>query len=1422
MRAELTIRDAVSGVEQSVVVDGADDMTVDTLAELLRSRAPSSGPLFLGTRPLVGGGRATDLPALDGAIVTVNGPGATEEPLDGPRVWCSGGPDAGAVVPLRAEGIAGGRSGRCAMQVNDPAMSRSGDFGVISHGGTIYLSDVGSRNGVYLHGQKVSASAPVADGQRWFVGQSEFTLRVSRQAEAAVRRSTDGGLVMTRQYRSIATVPSREVDWPDAPRQEESAAPFPWLQVLLPLLFSGVMLFAFFNQPAEGRSPIFLVFACSSPLMILTGVFADRRRRARHRSVESTTYDQRRSEAERSVTEAITAELSARQRRVPGLGELLETARGRGARLWERRPRDEDYLELRVGTADVTATSITHRGVPTSRPLLRAAPVSVDLAELGCVGIYGPDPGVRAVARSLVAQIATLHGPDDVQLALLLRDAAHRDWQWARWLPHLRRPDGSLSVGLDADTIDARIAELAELVDSRDSQRRPGRQSTPTPSVVAVVEDASELRDNPSMSRILTRGPELGVFVIACEQRRAQLPQECRAALQVPDTTSFGNATLEVQAAEPVHPLRLDGLDAARAEDLARAVAPLRIAGQTSDTGASSMPAMVRLLDLVGHRDSSPGRLKATWDLGGRSTRLTIGQTASGPLHLDLKANGPHALVAGTTGAGKSQLLMSLVVALALENTPEDLSFVLVDFKGGGAFEDCEHLPHTARMVTNLGNGEAARTISALAAEANRRQALFAPFGADIDTYERARRAGDPRAVLKVPRLVIVVDEFRQLAEQHEELLKEFVNVATVGRSLGMHMVLATQRPSGVISPQIRANTELRIALRVNDPADSVDVIERADAATIARSAPGRAFVRTADELFEVQTAAVGLPVPGTPGANTASRVELRPWIETPSPPLRSGPGQSDHEGLETDLQVAVRLVRQASEVGRYEIPTSPVLPPLPDLLLLGALSEIRSGAAPIGLEDRPQEQLQVPFEVHPADGHLLVAGTNRSGRTSLLRTLVASLACTWEPDDLHVYGFDFGGGHLRGLECLPHVGTIVLQNQPERARRLVARLSALVQERMRLFQQQGVGDLVEQRASGNPPLPYVSVLVDRWDVLLDREQGGGEVAGALRRLITEGAAFGISVYVTSDGRRARSLVSDISNTLCLTLNEKTEYSDFGIPSRQVPDHLTKGRALRGGEATEVQIALLASDPAAGAQNAAIEVLAGQFDVTAEVGLPFRVDELPVVVTMADLQRLPRTAPDGVPLAAGGDTLQAYCWSPPAQPIFVVTGPRGSGRTTVLETAVEWLSGSARIAVVDPDAGRLSGLEAAASVQSGTEGRAPRFDELRTWDGPVLLVIDDAERIMDDQRLVELLADRPSNVAVLCAANADSLRSSLSGALSVMARSRHGVLLNPQGLNHRGLLGLNSLDRSDTISDQPGRGLWVSEATSVLVQTARR
>ena len=470
-------------------------------------------------------------------------------------------------------------------------------------------------------------------------------------------------------------------------------------------------------------------------------------------------------------------------------------------------------------------------------------PVAVDLARAGVLGIAGPPAAVAALGRWAVLQLAALRSPLDLRLVLLCDRSAGRDWEWVRWLPHaqVRAPGAPVAlIGNTEETRRARVRELAREVEARLDARQDDREAEFGEQIVLLVDGARRYRTIAGMATVLRDGPSVGVFALCLDTDRARLPEEAGAELAV-DAADASLALLEVTGTGLVPRLLLDAVSAEIAEEAARSLTPIRHVGGDEDAGV--LPSAVRLVDQLGLDLDDADWVPARWALGGRTTRAVVGAGADGDFSLDLKADGPHALVAGTTGAGKSEFLQTLVVSLALNNRPDALNFVLVDYKGASAFADCERLPHTVGMVTNLDNRETERALASLDAELKRRELVLKSMAArDVDdAWDRdaGRAAGSGLA-----RLVIVIDEFAELVHELPDFVSGLIRIARVGRSLGVHLVLATQRPAGVVSAEMQANVGLRVGLRMVDKADSTEVLGSAESAFISPATPGRGYVR--------------------------------------------------------------------------------------------------------------------------------------------------------------------------------------------------------------------------------------------------------------------------------------------------------------------------------------------------------------------------------------------------------------------------------------------------------------------------------------------------------------------------------------------------------------------------------------------------
>ncbi len=760
--------------------------------------------------------------------------------------------------------------------------------------------------------------------------------------------------------------------------------------------------------------------------------------------------------------------------------------------------------------------------------------------------------------------------------------------------------------------------------------------------------------------------------------------------------------------------------------------------------------------------------------------------------------------------------------------------FVLVDYKGGSAFKDCVNLPHTAGMVTDLDAHLVERALESISAELRRRERLLADAGAaDIEAY--LLLSGADSGLSPLPRLLIVIDEFASLVRELPDFVTGLVDLARRGRSLGIHLILATQRPSGVVSPEIRANTDLRIALRVTDAAESTDVIDASDAARISKATPGRAYVRSgASSLVPVQAGRVG---GRRPGRGPVSRPQ--PWVAAmdparlgqppPAPPQRAA---TDEEV--TDLAVLVDAIATATQTLGIPPQPSPWLPPLPEQLTLDELPAPtpppgRLAPVPYALDDLPADQEQRAACLDFATfGHLFAVGAPRTGRSQILRTIAGSIARLHSAADVHLYGIDCGNGALLPLAELPHCGAVVRNTQTERAVRLVSRLGAEVARRVDLLGESGFADVEEQRAAVTPELrlPHIVVLIDRWEsfTISLGELDNGRLTDEIQRILREGASVGLHLVITGDRALLSGRMSTLTEAkLVFRLPDRGDFSLIGINPRKVAEAMPPGRALRADSGVETQVALLAPDTTGQGQAAALTRIATQTqqrDAGLPAGLrPFRVDVLPARVGFEQAWQLRDSAlPAGSMWALvgiGGDTLSA---SGPdlatGTPAFVVAGPPGSGRSTVLVAmARSLLRTGVGVIAVTPRPSPLQKLAAeGATILAGPElAAADLTAALAAAPERAVVLMDDAELLRDCQAENELRgllrAGSGSGRALVIAGDAEAVCAGFSGWQVELKKARRGLLLAPQSLTEGELIGIRPPRSALSQPPQPGRGL---------------
>ncbi|MFJ6798514.1 FtsK/SpoIIIE domain-containing protein [Streptomyces sp. NPDC091268] len=1393
------------------------------------------------------------------------------EPAGQYELRVAGGPAAGRVVRLGVGAATIGSAPTCTLAVPDGSLPPVAARVAIDLKGNATLQ-VQPGAAVLLDGEDVTGERAWPLGTFARAGESLLVLDRVGEPDAHLSATGEGGLAYNRPPRLSPLRPTPRLVVPVLPSKSERAR-FQLIAAFTPMLFGLVMY-------AVTKQIYMLLFCAMTPMMMIGQWISDNREGKKKNKTSVKQYKKDLAAYEAELDRLGKQDQVLRRADSPDPAEILLFATGPRRRLWERRITDVDAMQLRIGVGSLPAAidlTMARGGYDEDRPeapLVADVPVTLPFAELGVVGVAGDRPRALASARWLAVQAAVLHSPRDLSLVVLssVREAG-ADWAWAHWLPHTTPQQGQdcvALVGSDPESVTRRVnellGELARRKSARENHNSLAGGMTPDPYVLLVLDGARLLRRMPGVPQLLQEGPQYGIFALCVDEDERVLPEECSAAL------SWGH---ESATRVRVHGGGLESLGEVLADQvgpewcelLARSLAPVRDVSR--DDAGSALPTAARLLNLLGMPDPTGADIERIWRAGGSTTSAPIGVAADGTFTLDIRRDGPHALVAGTTGAGKSELLQTIIASLAVANRPDALNFVLIDYKGGSAFMDCARLPHTVGMVSDLDAHLTERALASLAAELHHRETILFEAGTkDIEDYNDTRRL---RPELEpMPRLVLVIDEFASLVAELPDFIAGLVDIARRGRSLGVHLVLATQRPAGVVSADIRANTNLRIALRVTDGTESSDVIDAPDAGAIAKSTPGRAFVRSgAQSLVGVQSARIGGRRPAT--GNSGPKANLVPltWASYSRPLPRVA--EADDDGtMVTDLAVLVDAVRDGSAAMGFPAPRSPWLPPLPERVTLadlpgtaGAAGHGPAGAAghggaagavghadvpPIGyaLTDLPAQQSRAAFALDLVGGeHTMLAGGARSGRSTALRTLAGALARGSAPGDVHLYGIDCGSNALLPLVRLPHVGAVVNRDEPDRVRRLIDRLLQEISRRQQLLAMEGASSAAEQRASAAPEdrLPWMVLLLDSWEGFVSAFEGYnyGQLIEMVQRIFREGSAVGLKVVMTADRSGLSGMVaSAFADRLILRFADPNDYSMAGIQPREVPKNMGPGRALRITDTgiDETQIALLDPDPSGQAQVRMLREIAEEAQARygrIPVGRrPMRVDALPPRITAAQALALDPdfTAPSALwaLLAVGGDELAPLGIDlEESGPGFVIAGPPKSGRSTALVCAAEsLLAAGTPVILITPRRSPVRDLEGRPGIL-GVLNAESREDDLadlveKAEGRPYAVIADDAELLYDtrlDEALEALLRKgADGGIGLLAAGTTDSLGSQYRGFVTAARKSRNGLLLSPQSSQDGELFGIRL--PSNAGAGPTGSGLLVTGGTFKPVQGVMR
>ncbi|WP_307849702.1 type VII secretion protein EccCa [Qaidamihabitans albus] len=880
--------------------------------------------------------------------------------------------------------------------------------------------------------------------------------------------------------------------------------------------------------------------------------------------VERRRYMRKLSRLRTQVRGTADQQRAAMLYRHPDPDRLWSTVRS--ARLWERRPGDWDYTIIRIGVGpQELATPITPpetKPVDELEPMCALAlrrfvttystvpdlPVAAALRGFSRIHVTGDTDAKRALARAIVAQLGVFHAPGDVLMAFCV-DADDRDeWEWTKWLPHVLHPAKHDAVG-QLRMVTTSVSALEAMLDDVLANRpRFDPNSAPIDGAAHLVVflDGGETQNS---EHLTIEGGVEGVTLVDLVGEPPRILDPTTLILDIAADGTLSSRTMD--GTSPVG--TADQLDTADLLGLARSLSPLRL----SSAAASEQPlaGTLELTDLLGLGDAREFSLTRSWATRSNRDRLRVpfGVYPDGrPIVLDLKESaqdgmGPHGLMVGATGSGKSELLRTLVLTLAVTHDPETLNFVLVDFKGGATFTKLDRLPHTSAVITNLADELhlVDRMLDAIQGELQRRQELLRKAGnyGSQREYERARAAGAPLEPL--PSLLVIVDEFSELLTARPDFIDMFVQIGRLGRSLGVHLLLASQRLDEGKLRGLDSHLSYRIALRTFSAMESRTVLGVPDAYQLPRS-PGNGFLKTGtDELDRFKAAYVsGAQRRGTVRRTDSEGRRIDPVQEYSTrylaprlaeQPQGTEPEVDDEDELgETLLDVLVsRMEGQGTPALRVWLPPLAEPPTLDQLLgelttnpdrglTTARVADHGSLQAIAGVIDRPFDQLRETFrlDLSAAGGHVVVVGGPHSGKSTAVRSIIGSLALTHTPREVQFFCLDFGGGGLATMRELVHVGGVATRREGDRVRRAVAEAATLLAERERRFAEHGVDSMTTYRKllrAGRFPedrFGDLFLVIDGWLTLRTEFE---DLEPAVADLVNRGLGFGIHVIAATN-----------------------------------------------------------------------------------------------------------------------------------------------------------------------------------------------------------------------------------------------------------------------------------------------------------------
>ena len=994
--------------------------------------------------------------------------------------------------------------------------------------------------------------------------------------------------------------------------------------MVIPMMLASLMMVTASRRSGYGSSIMMytgLVMAITSGSMAAVMALVNiRRQKKRHKEKEDRRFEAYSNYLigkTEEIREKYTHNTEAMREIWPDARTLI-SRRGEKTGLWNRNQEHDDFLKVRIGTGDVPFQ--VKIDVPEERfniledelrdkpryirdnfKTLYDVPILLDLKKHPLIGIVGGDQkkGAVELAHVICAQLAMTHCYTDVRMICFYDRDSSADldqWDFARWQPHSFSENRKFRmVASDSEQISDICYELSNIFRKREDEsadkEKEEESKAKLPHYVLFLSDPALISGELISHYVYEKAEKVGLTTVVLSDTFDHLPNECRYVLQ--NDPEFRGIVETMVTSQEHQAVTYDSVPTQELEDFAEAISRLRVM-ETGDSG--EIPDSVTFFEMYGVHRLEDLRAGELWRKNKiyENIRGILGiKNGETRMYMDVheRYHGPHGLVAGTTGSGKSETLQTYLLSLAVEYSPDDIGFFIIDYKGGGMANLFDGLPHLLGSISNLSGAQVHRAMVAIKSENRRRQRMFNAAGVNnINKYTVLYKNGE--VAEPIPHLFIIIDEFAELKREEPDFMKELISVAQVGRSLGVHLILSTQRPSGTVDDNIASNAKFRLCLRVQTKEDSQDMLGKPDAAYITQV--GRCYLQVGnDEVYELfqsgYSGAVYNPDEADQGNATrlltiTGRDDLVAGTEK-----RSGSELNDR----TQLDAVKDYLAEIAVKGGYQKIHRLWLPVLPTSIALNDLAEyeeheFRDGAweapqekwelaAVIGLTDDPANQAQDPLTINfNGGGHHAVIGQVVTGKSTLMQTILYALVNRYAPDYLNIYALDFSSRMLSAFEGLPHAGGVMYEGEDEKIARFFNMIGKLLDERRNAFRG---GNYSQYYRANGLQYPAVVIAIDNFAAF--NEKTDGRYLDDVIRISKEGESNGIFLLLSAAGfsmtEIPNRLGSNLKTCLCLEMKDKYAYSDYLHTMRfdVVPEAGVRGRGLCvvGGRVLEFQAA---------------------------------------------------------------------------------------------------------------------------------------------------------------------------------------------------------------------------------------------------------